>query len=113
MKEILQGISAWNLKIAFRDTEKEVIGHPDIVSRLYRAYKILTEFEGYIIDAHWSMPISFTIYSPNGAYLVTPSAQSCTCPDNEKLCKHRLAVRMILKALEMEKEEIVKQKSCK
>lgn len=105
MQEILSTVSSWHLKQAYHETLKEVFGHLEVTRRLDRAYKILTEASDYEILVHAGMPVRFQIISPNDTYTVTPTSQSCTCPDQEQLCKHRLAIRLIQKALAFQKEE--------
>jgi hypothetical protein len=96
MQQIMERISAWHLKVAYHAEMKNVLGNIDIIRRLDRAYEILTRDERYSIAVDGYM--IFSVHSPNGTYTVIEAERSCTCPDGQILCKHRLAVRLILAA---------------
>lgn len=96
MQELLQQVNVWALKQAYHQTLREVLSHIDIVKRLDRAMAILTTDSGYEITVD-SAGV-FTVQSPNDTYTIT--GQTCSCPDAQTLCKHRLCIRLILCAVE-------------
>lgn len=101
MLDLLNKVSSWYLKQAYIKVLDEVISSIETVKRLDRAYEILTRdnrYEIHIVDSS-----TFRFVSPNDEYTVT--LQSCSCPDSEKLCKHRLALRIVKTALIMQRSK--------
>ena len=104
MQKITQSLSIWSLKQAYHVMLRDYLGHLATVQRLDRAYDILTRHKGYSIELVKASPATFTVTSPNDSYTVVDSQKLCTCPDAEILCKHRLAVKLILAAAKLQKE---------
>lgn len=107
MQAILSRVTAWHLKQAYLTqlsqftTAKGDASSFELVKRTERAWNILTHEEHYTIEYMSETPMTFHVVSPNDTYTVVPSQQLCTCPDAERsvLCKHRLAVKIILDAI--------------
>ncbi len=86
------------IKAAYKVVFRQVMGHVSIVQRLDRAYDILTRDTSYQI-MYDDKKEHFIVNSPNNIYLVTKYGLNCSCPDStekDNICKHRLAIRLIL-----------------
>ena len=105
MQDLLSRVSVYHLKKAFWAEYESISGHEDIVKRLNRAYDILTVSKEYILTLVKNRPLTFNVEGPNDTYSVIESQRLCTCPDGTVLCKHRLAVRVLLSAIKLMKEE--------
>jgi len=105
MQAITERISVWHLKQAYHAELKNVLGNVEIVKRLDRAYEMLTRDERYSIAVASKSPLTFSVVSPNDTYSVIESQRLCTCPDGTVLCKHRLAVRLILSTIRLMQAE--------
>jgi len=109
MQEIMKKVNSHFLKVAYHQELLNVLGHLEVTRRLDRAYDILVRSTpgDYTISvtSFGEGPPYFTVKSPNDTYLVNQGKGECNCPDGEKLCKHRLAVKLILTAIRLEKEE--------
>jgi hypothetical protein len=106
MRAIINKLSVGYLKEAYYEELANVLGHIETVRRLDRAYDMLTRSADYDIALVTpNSPMTFCVKSPNGSYTVIPAQQSCTCPDSEQLCKHRLAVKLILACLRKQREQ--------
>jgi SWIM zinc finger len=109
MQDILTRLNAWSLKEAYYTNLKAFLSNVEIVKRVERAYKILTCDKNYEITYISDNPMTFTVHNTDGegkVYIVIPSKQSCTCPDAERsiLCKHRLAIKLIIDAMKLQRE---------
>ena len=98
LADVTASISVLSLKKAYQKVLLDVLSHVEIVQRLDRAIDMLTRSNQYAITVKSKNPTVFEIVGPNGTYDVCPSKQSCTCPDQAVICKHRLAVRLVLLA---------------
>jgi SWIM zinc finger len=109
--KILKGISSWALREVFHSTLDQFKSDLELIKRVDRAYDILTRDSKYDItyekESLYSALPHFIVTSPNAVYRVIPDKQSCTCPDAERsiLCKHRLAVKMLMDASALQKAE--------
>jgi hypothetical protein len=101
---LLKQLSVYYVREAYYAILKRVMGHVETVKRLDRAFDIVTKDRGYVITLMSKNPVTFEINGPNGLYTVINSRQSCTCPDTDILCKHRLAVSLILQGLNLQKK---------
>ena len=93
--DIMTEINVTQLKVAYHKVLQQVLGHLETVRRLDRAFTLLALDRDYLIE-HGECYGRYTVYSPNGTYLVDTMERTCTCPDSEAghLCKHRLALRI-------------------
>lgn len=94
MREIMDKVSAWHIRKAYAKVLSEILGNPDATRRLGRALEILMQDERYsITKCEGENKNKFIFHSPNDNYVT--SLRECSCPDSEKLCKHRLALRVL------------------
>ncbi len=96
MHPLLSRLSVQHLKAAYHALLQDVLGHVETVKRLDRALDILTRDERYDISVVAHTPLTFRITGPNDSYTVIDAERSCTCPDSNQLCKHRLMVQLIM-----------------
>jgi hypothetical protein len=101
MKAFLRQISSYILKEVYHEFIKESLGHIERLKRVERAYEILTQRGDYNITCIKTKPLTFKVEGPNETYTVIEAGNDkiCTCPDNEPICKHRFAVKIILESL--------------
>lgn len=105
MNDILTRISSYHLKMSFLEFLKESFGHLERTRRVERGYEILTQRSDYEISLSSNKPLTFKVKSPNEEYTVIESQKVCTCPDNEPVCKHRFAVKLILDSIKRMKSD--------
>ena len=91
-------ISIQALKNAYHAEIKQLFGHLSSTQRLERAYDMLVRDDQYSFAVTGQSPLRIAVTGPNGVYEVIPRQQFCSCPDLELLCKHRLAVKLLLSA---------------
>lgn len=112
MKDILSKVSVWGLKQAYLNQLKVFItssgehSNIELVKRLERAYEILTRDDRYEMTYNKSRK-RFLVTSPHDEYIIDHPAGTCSCPDAARniLCKHRLAVKLCLDAVKIDKEK--------
>lgn len=116
MPHMLDQITVGTLKTTYQAELRNLLGHIELVRRLDRAYDMLTRSSEYSFSIVSNKPLTFVVAGPHDAYTVVPSQQSCTCPDHlehEKLCKHRLAMKLWISAkratLEQQRSERTKE----
>lgn len=104
MATLLERLSVEHLKRSYTALKAQYSSHPDIAVRLERAMDILTKDTGYSISITKNTEdmLLFEIESPNGVYqldfLYSTQLGSCNCPDGQKLCKHRIAIKLLLES---------------
>lgn len=105
MNHIIDKISVWHLKRAYIKIKSEIIGDKGRLDRLNRAMDILCKDNEYSIEVIRMEKNNqlFKVTSPNGTYEV--SMRECNCPDGAKLCKHRLALRLLKDAFIIKNKE--------
>jgi SWIM zinc finger len=108
--KILKGISSWALREVFHSNLDQFKSDLELIKRVDSAYDILTRDRKYDIvymKGVDGLSDKFQIISPNALYYVVLDKQSCSCPDAERsiLCKHRLAVKMLMDASALQKAE--------
>jgi len=107
MNDLLKDLSVYHVREAYYTILRSVTGHIETVKRLDRAYDIVTKDTQYTITFVSKNPVTCEVKGPNGCYTVINSQRSCTCPDKEILCKHRLAVSLILQGLNLQQKGAV------
>src|SRR6266702_1081686 len=100
MEDLLNKVTVHYLKKAYHNELKNVFGHLAVNQRLERDYDILVRSSEYVISIipleETGGSLQFSIKGLNDTYVVIQSQQSCSCPDQEKLCKHRLMIKLLL-----------------
>lgn len=103
---ITSRLTVGHIREAYHAERQNHLGHIEIVRRLDRALEMLTRDERYTWKrAEPKTPLTLECTGPNGVYVVCEESRTCTCPDSQVLCKHRLAMKLILKALEYQKRD--------
>jgi len=92
-RDFLADVTVSRLKEAYQRRLKEVLGVVGVVQRLDRGMDLLTRDRRYFFELVRLHPLCVYVHGPNGTYSV--ERHSCTCPDSQVLCKHRLAVELI------------------
>jgi len=95
------------MKEAYHILLNSVLANIKIVERLDRAYDMITRDKRYSIEYVSGNPVTFQVKGPNDTYTVINSQRLCTCPDKDILCKHRLAVSLILNAINLQKVDAI------
>src|SRR5258708_3958424 len=102
MQEFLDKTTAGALKLTYLVLWDQYVGHQPSMSRLQRAYEILTQSDSYVLTMpHVPLgePVTLCLSGPNDTYVILPSQQRCSCPDKETLCKHRILVKLLFNAI--------------
>ncbi len=109
MHDLLSKTTAAHLKESYLAQWDQCVGHLQSMNRLNRAYEILTRSTEYTLtlaplEARDAQPVTVYLTGPHDTYEIIPSLQHCTCPDTEKLCKHRLLVKVLFDAIRITAE---------
>ena len=113
MHEILNKLTAKDVKEAYHFYLKESLGHPERMKRVERGYDILMHSTEYTMTITSRKPLTFSVVGPHDTYTIIESDKICTCPDFEIICKHRFAVKIIMyaaKRMRSEGTEVAKKK---
>ena len=105
MQNLLERLTVKHIQEAYYILLNSVLSNIESVKRLDRAFDLVVKDSKYTIEYVSGNPVTFTVKSPNGEYTVINSQRLCTCPDNQILCKHRLAVSLILNAINLQKRD--------
>ena len=99
MKDVTEDLSSYWLKVVYYNNLKVFQSNLELIRRVDRAYDMLVRDNRYTIALVTQEPLTFQVTNPDGKeYFVMPGRHTCTCPDalRQMLCKHRLAIKMIL-----------------
>src|SRR6266581_6520253 len=105
MNELLTRLTVHHLQEAYYTLLDSIKSNVEAVKRLDRAFDIVAKDSAYSIKYVSGNPVTFKVKGPNAEYTVINSQRLCTCPDNQVLCKHRLAVSLILNAINAQKRD--------
>jgi len=105
MQNLLERLTVKHIQEAYYILLNSVLSNIETVKRLDRAFDLVVKDNKYKIEYVSGNPVTFKVTSPNGEYTVINSQRLCTCPDSNILCKHRLAVSLILNAIKLQKRD--------
>jgi len=105
MSDLLQRLTVSHLQEAYYSLLESIKSNLEAVKRLERAFDIVSKDSAYRIEYISGNPVTFKVVSPNAEYTVINAQRLCTCPDNQILCKHRLAISLILNAISFQKRD--------
>lgn|SRR6266853_860480 len=105
MSDLLQRLTVHHLQEAYYSLLESIKSNLEAVKRLDRAFNIVSKDSAYHITYISGNPVTFHVQGPNDTYTVINSQRLCTCPDNQILCKHRLAISLILNTINLQKRD--------